>query len=142
MKTMTDNPVTQGTELPAVAGPPQSYFVALGREVSTLIFDTDESANLYMVANAGWGLIGIDRAGNRHIAQVHDKGTLLPDVRNLMCCCCGERFRGRQLTNQDIGWGLGDCCVEYVRARVDEHEESTYGRPGIHYYVGRSHCQT
>ncbi len=51
---------------------------------------------------------------------------------NLKCCCCGGRFEGRQFHNQDTGWGLGDCCVEYVRPHTEDMER-TYGIHGVHY---------
>lgn len=61
-----------------------------------------------------------------------------PDINNpivprLKCCCCGERFEGRQFHDQDTGWGLGDCCVEIVKPHAGEELESTYGVPGVHY---------
>lgn len=56
-----------------------------------------------------------------------------PIVR-LRCCCCGASFRGRQFHNQDVGFGLGDCCVEFVSARVAD-VAATYGIPGVHFRV-------
>ncbi|MFB9160465.1 hypothetical protein ACFFT9_22795, partial [Chromobacterium violaceum] len=38
---------------------------------------------------------------------------LVSDVRSLICCCCGGRTMGRQWFNQDVGYGLGKCCVDY-----------------------------
>jgi hypothetical protein len=59
-----------------------------------------------------------------------------PDLANpigwLRCTCCGGSFYGRQFHNQDIGHGLGDCCVEYVKPRVEDMER-TYGVSGVHY---------
>lgn len=65
------------------------------------------------------------------------KSTPHPDIANpirsnLKCCCCGGRYEGRQFHNQDTGWGLGDCCVEYVKPHVDDMER-TYGVHGVHY---------
>lgn len=57
---------------------------------------------------------------------------LTKPVRGLTCTCCGSAFKGRQFHNQDTGYGLGDCCVEYVRPRVDDVER-TYGVAGVHY---------
>ncbi len=53
-------------------------------------------------------------------------------VRGLICCCCGGRISGRQFHNQDTGYGLGDCCVEFVKPRT-ENMERTYGIEGVHY---------
>ena len=53
-------------------------------------------------------------------------------IKRLKCCCCGGIFNGRQFNNQDIGHGLGDCCVEYVSTRVEDVPR-TYGLPGVHY---------
>lgn len=55
-------------------------------------------------------------------------------VRMLRCCCCGSRFYGRQFRNQDTGFGLGDCCVEFVSGREPD-VLGTYGVPGVHYGV-------
>lgn len=57
-------------------------------------------------------------------------------VRRLKCCCCGEVFEGRQHFNQDTGWGLGDCCIDYVTPHVEDFER-TYGVHGVHYGVAR-----
>ena len=55
----------------------------------------------------------------------------------LKCCCCGGFTRGRQFSNQDLGFGLGACCVEFVRPRVDDME-ATYGVLGVHYFASVS----
>ena len=55
-------------------------------------------------------------------------------VAILKCCCCGGFTRGRQFSNQDLGFGLGSCCVEFVRPRVDDME-ATYGVLGVHYFA-------
>ncbi|MGP3790502.1 hypothetical protein [Pseudomonas sp. B392_1p] len=74
-------------------------------------------------------------------------GTPHPDlmnpIRNLKCCCCGGRYEGRQFHNQDTGWGLGDCCVEYVRPHMDSIEdmERTYGLRGVHYNLDPEHSE-
>jgi len=54
-----------------------------------------------------------------------------PLVR-LNCCCCGGVTRGRQFFNQDTGYGLGTCCVEFVKPRVQDMAR-TYGIEGVHY---------
>lgn len=60
-------------------------------------------------------------------------------VRHMYCTCCGAIYRGRQWANQDTGHGLGDCCVEYVRAKYVEVGTQTfeqcYGIEGIHYSI-------
>lgn len=59
---------------------------------------------------------------------------LAKPVRSLICCCCGGRIQGRQFFNQDTGFGLGDCCVEYVSKRTEDMER-TYGIAGVHYQI-------
>lgn len=114
----------------------QSTFVTFGRAFDTKAFESDDAANAFMKANAGWGLIGIDEKGMRHVAQLGDKGRELPPVKYMRCCCCGAAYTGRQFDNQDTGHGLGDCCVDYVAKRTEDMER-TYGRPGIHYNVNK-----
>lgn len=58
---------------------------------------------------------------------------LAKPVMRLKCCCCGGYTKGRQFHNQDLGFGLGSCCMEYVRARVGNDMESIYGLNGVHY---------
>lgn len=62
----------------------------------------------------------------------------LTPIRWMRCTCCGGSFKGRQFNNQDIGWGLGDCCVEYVKVHfttLGEDFERTYGTEGIHFKI-------
>lgn len=55
-------------------------------------------------------------------------------IRWMSCTCCGTGYRGRQWWNMDTGYGLGDCCVDFVRA--DRTRESrSYGVPGIHFLI-------
>ena len=56
--------------------------------------------------------------------------------RWLTCTCCGEDFRGRQYWNQDTGYGLGDCCVDYcgVSRESGSHNEC-YGITGVHFLL-------
>jgi hypothetical protein len=56
-------------------------------------------------------------------------------IRSMECCCCGNSFRGRQWFNQDCGYGLGDCCVEYCGVKPDGGEDRSYGVPGIHFLI-------
>lgn len=123
----SDNQMGQGAK---------STFVTFGKVFETQSFKSDEAANAFMGANAGWGLIGIDEKEVRHVALLSDKGTELPRVRFMRCCCCGSAYSGRQFHNQDIGYGLGDCCVEFV-SKGTEDMERTYGRPGVHYNVNK-----
>ncbi len=62
-----------------------------------------------------------------------------PDASNpivaLKCVCCGARFQGRQFTNQDTGWGLGNCCVSHVSRA--ENMARTYGIDGVHYNLAQ-----
>lgn len=52
----------------------------------------------------------------------------------LECTCCGESYRGRQWWNQDCGYGLGDCCVDFCGAS-HSGESSSYGVAGIHFLI-------
>lgn len=114
----------------------KSMFSIYGRLFQTEAFPSDDEANAFMNQNADWGLIGIDTAsGLRHVARFADKGEELAPPVSLRCCCCGGSTTGRQWHNQDLGFGLGDCCVEYVKPRVDSDMTRTYGHAGIHYNV-------
>lgn len=59
---------------------------------------------------------------------------LAKPIQRLRCCCCGAAFKGRQFHNQDLGFGLGDCCVEFVSAR-EADVPRTYGVAGVHFRV-------
>lgn len=65
-----------------------------------------------------------------------NQSTIHPDlcqpIRSLSCCCCGGSTQGRQFHNQDTGYGLGACCVEHVKPRVEDMAR-TYGIEGVHY---------
>lgn len=50
-------------------------------------------------------------------------------VRNLVCCCCGDRCRGRQWWNRDTGFGV---CVRCWQQNPDER---LYGKPGVHHSI-------
>ena len=52
----------------------------------------------------------------------------------LICTCCGSHYKGRQYYNQDIGWSLGECCIEFCKDRLRDFE-ATYGAPGVHYNI-------
>lgn len=55
-------------------------------------------------------------------------------IRWMTCTCCGESYRGRQWWNQDTGYGMGDCCVDFCK--VDRATPSEcYGVPGIHFLI-------
>lgn len=53
-------------------------------------------------------------------------------IQTLKCCCCGGYTKGRQFHNQDTGFGLGFCCLRFVKSRCEDVER-TYGVLGIHY---------
>lgn len=75
-------------------------------------------------------------AGAGDESSLAEAGTGHPDAAQpivaLKCVCCGARFQGRQFSNQDIGWGLGNCCVERVSKTTDSMKR-TYGVDGVHY---------
>lgn len=58
-------------------------------------------------------------------------------VEDLVCACCGGWTKGRQWHNQDIGFGLGACCVDRVSRTPDDKEnlERRYGTAGINYSI-------
>ena len=57
-------------------------------------------------------------------------------IKWLRCTCCGESYRGRQWWNQDCGYGLGDCCVEYCGADPAPGAYSDcYWVSGIHFLI-------
>lgn len=64
-------------------------------------------------------------------------------VRRLTCTCCGESFQGRQFHNQDLGYGMGECCAERVlNHHPFGHEsmgivefERSYGLRGYHFDI-------
>lgn len=64
----------------------------------------------------------------------HQHADVTRPVRTLLCCCCGSYTKGRQFHNQDTGFGLGTCCVDFVKARVPDMER-TYGVEGVHYFA-------
>lgn len=65
-------------------------------------------------------------------------------VRAMYCTVCGGQYMGRQFHNQDTGYGLGDCCANFIRTHKPfgeepmstEEIERTYGRNGYHYEIG------
>lgn len=67
---------------------------------------------------------------NQNTAQAHPD-TAKP-IETLRCCCCCGDTEGRQFHNQDTGFGLGACCVEPVKPRVEDMAR-TYGIEGVHY---------
>jgi hypothetical protein len=52
----------------------------------------------------------------------------------LTCTCCGAYYKGRQYYNQDEGFSLGQCCVDFCKERSGDFE-ATYGAPGVHYNI-------
>lgn len=65
---------------------------------------------------------------------------LAKPLQTLSCCCCGGYFTGRQFHNQDTGFGLGPCCLDYVKPRVEDIER-TYGVFGVHYMQKNASAQ-
>ncbi len=74
----------------------------------------------------------------------------MSEIQTLYCTCCGERYKGRQFHNQDIGHGMGECCAERVlNHRPFGHEpmtlaefERTYGVRGVHYGLTKESHET
>lgn len=59
-------------------------------------------------------------------------------IKWMTCTCCGESYQGRQWWNQDAGYGLGDCCVNYCHAdRTPGAESSCYGVSGVHFLISQ-----
>lgn len=59
-------------------------------------------------------------------------------IKWMQCTCCGESYQGRQWWNQDAGFGLGDCCVDYCGAsREPGAESSCFGVSGIHFLIAQ-----
>lgn len=58
-------------------------------------------------------------------------------IVQLECCICGKPFRGRQHTNRDKGYGLGDCCVTFAKRTTPACNdfEKTFGKEGVHFNV-------
>lgn len=57
-------------------------------------------------------------------------------IKWMECTCCGEDYRGRQWWNQDAGYGLGDCCVQFCGADPTPGAySSSYGVSGIHFLI-------
>lgn len=57
-------------------------------------------------------------------------------VRELTCCCCGERCLGRQWWNRDKGFGFCESCADRISNREsEEYMRECYGVKGVHYYV-------
>lgn len=110
--------------------------IVYGRKFKTVAFDDDRAANAFMEKNPGWGLLGIGADQKRHVACNTDRGTELDFVVRLRCCCCGGDTTGRQWFNQDTGYGLGACCVDFV-AKGTEDMERTYGVRGEHYDLAK-----
>lgn len=62
-------------------------------------------------------------------------------IKSMTCTCCGESYQGRQWWNQDAGYGLGDCCVDYCGAsRTPNVESSCYGVAGVHFLISKEDC--
>lgn len=110
--------------------------------------DDDTSGEIWLV-EAGYMKNGRDTAGLlsylQHMGLATNTARMgletLPEgneeslpIRRLRCCVCGEATTGRQFSGQDRGWGLGSCCLEFVKPR-EEDMEGTYGKEGVHYFA-------
>jgi len=57
-------------------------------------------------------------------------------IKWMTCTCCGESYQGRDWWDQEPGYGLGDCCVQYCQANPTPGAESEcYGVAGIHFLI-------
>lgn len=93
---------------------------------NTIVITTTEQANAMLEA--------LDKCAES--ARKDDYATERKrPIKWMTCTCCGESYRGRQWWNQDCGYGLGDCCVEYCSVNPQGGESSCYGVPGIHFLI-------
>lgn len=94
---------------------------------NTIVITTTEQAELMMQA-----LEAADRAATAdNYAQERKR-----PIRWMTCTCCAQSYRGRQWWNQDCGYGLGDCCVEYCCGDIaDGARSDCYGVSGIHFRI-------
>ena len=83
--------------------------------------------NTNLAANAQQG------SGSENVSLASHPDLKKPVV-TLKCCCCGGATLGRQFHNQDTGFGLGACCVDFVKPRTEDMAR-TYGAEGIHFNV-------
>jgi len=92
----------------------------------TIIITTTDQAELMLLA--------LEASHKR--AQADDYASeRAKRVKHMTCTCCGESYNGRQWFNQDVGYGLGDCCVDYCGVDPDGGESEVYGVPGIHFLI-------
>jgi len=75
--------------------------------------------------------------GCRASAAADDYATeRVKPIKWMTCACCGSSYQGRQWWNQDTGYGLGDCCVQYCHANPTPGVETgSYGVAGIHFLL-------
>lgn len=60
-------------------------------------------------------------------------------IKELTCCCCGERTQGRQWWNRDTNFGLCVSCADRISQREDEESMLTcYGIRGVHYAINEN----
>lgn len=97
----------------------------------TIVITTTEQANAMLKI--------LDKASEAARVDDYAEERAKP-IKWMECTCCGESYRGRQWWNQDCGYGLGDCCVDFCGA-TREGESECYGVAGIHYLVkSQSHA--
>lgn len=57
-------------------------------------------------------------------------------IKDLTCCCCGNRTKGRQWWNRDTGFGLCTPCSVSISKKEDKEEmKNCYGEEGFHYAI-------
>ena len=57
-------------------------------------------------------------------------------IKELTCCCFGERAQGRQWWNRDIGFGLCVKCADVISKKEDKETMlECYGERGFHYDI-------
>lgn len=61
----------------------------------------------------------------------------LKPIKTLYCSCCGGCLQGRQWSNQDIGYGMCECCLtRSIENRYTKEEiEFNWGKYGIHHSI-------
>ena len=55
-------------------------------------------------------------------------------IEHKTCCCCGAATIGEQWHNRDLGYGMCESCIVYVRSKGMSDTEilDLYGVKGVH----------